>query len=95
VACRGRRVGSLISRIDHNANILDACLDHLLDDDGERGFLKAIAIHERLQWQGSLIPAGGGDNCFFDVHFDDLSRSGGCQRHKSRRDRQTFWSSNR
>ena len=68
VGAGGRAVGGLVARTDHNADLLDARLEHLFEDDGEGGFLGAVAVHEGLQGQGALVFAGGSDESFVYLH---------------------------
>jgi hypothetical protein len=39
-----------------------------LEQDGEGGFGLAVAVHERLERQAALVPAGGGNDSFSDFH---------------------------
>ena len=61
-------VGLAIAGDDHQADLFNARADGLLDDDPQGRFARAVPIHERLQRQGSLVAAGGGDHGFFDAH---------------------------
>jgi hypothetical protein len=64
----GRRKRTLIARGNHQADFLDTGLQDFFKQDGERRFGLAIAVHQRLQRQAALVPAGGGDDSFADFH---------------------------
>ena len=70
-----RPIGLLVTGTDHDANLFHPGLENLLDDDGNGGFLDAIAIDERLQRNGALIFSGGGDDGFLDLHVETFSIS--------------------
>jgi hypothetical protein len=38
------------------------------EQDGEGGFGLAVAVHERLERQAALVPAGGGNDSFANFH---------------------------
>ncbi len=61
-------VRAFIARRNDNGNFVDACAERLLDQDGEHGFLRAIAVGERLHGQGALIASGSSDDGFGDMH---------------------------
>src|SRR5262249_52286477 len=65
----------LIARKNHHANLLDARLQHFFDDDVKSRFLRAIAIHQCLERERTLIFARGGDDGFFDFHNGKPARS--------------------
>jgi len=58
----------LIARGNNQADFLDAGVQDFLQQDGEGGFGLAVAVHERLERQAALVPAGGGDDSFADFH---------------------------
>src|SRR5258707_15764599 len=74
VSSRRRGKGGLIARKDDHANLLDPCLQNFFDDDAQRGFLRAIAVHQSLERKRALIFASGGDDRFFDFHTDVRAR---------------------
>ena len=47
---------------------MSAGCDRLFDDDFQRRFGDAVAVHQALQGQFLLIPARGGDDRSFDLH---------------------------
>ena len=60
--------GTLVAGANHQADFLNAGLQHLLQQDGEGRFGLAIAVHQRLQRQVSLIATRGGDDSFANFH---------------------------
>jgi hypothetical protein len=58
----------LIARGNHQTDFLDAGMQDFFEQDGEGGFELAVAVHERLERQTALVPAGGGDDSFADFH---------------------------
>jgi hypothetical protein len=58
----------LVSGTDHQPNRLDASSQNLFDDDREGRFGHSVAIDQRLERQGALVFAGGGDEGFADFH---------------------------
>ena len=67
---RARRgfVSLLIARRNHDGNLIDAGLQHFLNDDAQRRLRRAIVSHKRLQWQRPLIFSGGGYDRLLDFH---------------------------
>src|SRR5262249_19225936 len=61
-------VGGLIAGTDDEGDLVVSRFDGLLKDDGQRLFLAAIAVDERLQGQRPLVPRCGGDDCFAKFH---------------------------
>jgi len=59
---------ALIARRNHQADFLDTGVQDFLQQDGEGGFGLAVAVHQRLQRQAALVPAGGGNDSFADFH---------------------------
>jgi hypothetical protein len=64
----GGSVGGLVAGADDKADFVNAGTESFLDDNAERGFLDAIAVHESLQRQRVLIASSGGDDGAFDIH---------------------------
>ena len=67
---RGARVGRLVARPDHHADLLHAGAKHFLHQDAEHGFLRPVAVREGLQRQASLFLARRGDDGFGDSHTE-------------------------
>src|SRR5262245_3297638 len=62
------RIGRLVARTHHHADVLHSRLQDFLRDDLQGGLLDAIAIDQRLQGESALGLAGGGDDGFLDFH---------------------------
>jgi hypothetical protein len=58
----------LVARSHDDADRIDASGQHFLDQDGEHRLLDAVAVDERLQGQGALLPPGRCDDSFLDLH---------------------------
>ena len=54
MAAGGVRVSRLIAGANHEANLLHARLQNFLDQDLQRGFLCAVAVHQCLERQCAL-----------------------------------------
>jgi hypothetical protein len=50
------------------AHLLNAGGQHFLNEDAEGGLRHAVAIHEGLEGQGSLVTTGHGNDSFFNIH---------------------------
>ena len=68
LAAGGRGIGLLISRANHDTDFVDPGGEYFLDNDAQRSFGNAIAVHQRLQGKRALGFASGGDDGFFDFH---------------------------
>jgi hypothetical protein len=68
VSTSGSTVGIVIAGDNHDADFLDACRQHLFNDDLQSGLVDPIAIHEGLQRESALLSSCRGDNGFAKVH---------------------------
>ena len=59
----------LVARTDHQANIFNAGAEGFLDDNSQRGLLRAIAIDQRLQRERVLISSSRGNDRPFCIHL--------------------------
>ena len=71
---RSGRVGCLVTRANHDANLLDSGSQNFLDENTQSRFGLSVAIDESLQRQCPLRFPRRGDDSFFDVHKLALSR---------------------
>ena len=82
LAAGGSRVGGLVSRADDHTNFLNAGGEHFLDENPQRSFGDAVAVHQGLQGKVPLTLASGGDDGFLDFHSFRAFRS--CARRQQR-----------
>lgn len=66
--------GGFIAGSDDDGDLFDPCAQDLLYNNGESGFVDAVAVNEALQGKGSLTFASSGDHGFLDIH----GRRGDC-----------------
>jgi hypothetical protein len=64
----GGTISLRIAGKNHDADIIGTGIQGFLDDDGQRSFGFAVAIHEGLQRQSPLAWAGRGDDSFVNFH---------------------------
>jgi hypothetical protein len=67
VGCEDARVGVAVAFGVDEPDLFDAGGEHLVEDDGECGFLGAVAIGEGLEREAALGRAGGGDEGLRDA----------------------------
>jgi hypothetical protein len=60
--------GRLVAGMHDETHLLDAGGQRFLNENAQGGLLHAVAIHESLEGQGSLVTTGRGDDSFFNVH---------------------------
>ena len=63
-----RGIHALVARLDHHPNLLHPGRQGFLDDDAQGRLGGPIAIDQGLQGQRTLIPAGGRDEGFSNLH---------------------------
>jgi hypothetical protein len=61
-------IGFAVAGADDDGDLLNPRASGFVQDDAERGTLHAVAIDECLEWDGVLVPPGGGDNGFANFH---------------------------
>lgn len=74
VCTDGAGVRHLVIGRDNDGNLFNTSGPSLLYQDGEDRLLDAVAIDERLEGKGALLPAGGGDDGFADLHREGRRR---------------------
>ena len=62
MGARGLAVGGFVAGADDHGQRFDPRGQRLLDDDLERRFLHAIAVHQRMQRERALVGSGRGDD---------------------------------
>ena len=67
----GLRVALLVAGPDDHADLLDICMERLLDEDAEDGFFLPVAVDQGLERKRPLVLPRGGDDRFLDLQVSN------------------------